>query len=94
MNDGWERAARKTVQQIDGSAVVISLVPHADELDIHYALQLGAAIMLDKPIIGVARPGTKIPRKLMRVIDELIEVDLESEHGKRALEKALKRRVE
>jgi hypothetical protein len=36
-------------------------------------LETGAAILLDKPIILVVLPGTKVPAKLALVADDIIE---------------------
>lgn len=37
--------------------------------------QIGAMILLNKPIIAVVKPGTQIPRKLSLVIDRFVELD-------------------
>lgn len=63
----WARAATKGVVE---SAVFLQLF-NAEALtsgnDLAYALQLGAAILLDKPIVIVAPEGSVIPQKLQAV---------------------------
>ena len=45
--------------------------------------------MLDKPIIAVVVPGARVPERLIRVADAIIEADMESDEGKRALQGAI-----
>lgn len=63
----WARAATKGVAD---SAVFLQLF-NATALtngnDLAYALQLGAAILLDKPIVIIAPEGSTIPSKLEAV---------------------------
>lgn len=62
---------RTLVEQVGGSAIVTAIVPL--ELDAKFVTELGVAVMLDKPIIAMIRPGTEIPRKLAAVVDSFIE---------------------
>jgi hypothetical protein len=73
----WLRhALEDMVPKMDSSTVVVSLVPK-DDWDIKYAVELGAAIMMDKPIISVIHPGTPVSAKLMKVSDHIIEIDMD-----------------
>jgi hypothetical protein len=54
------------------SALIISLVPKG-EADIKFAVELGLAIMLDKPLIVVIAPGQIVAGKLRQVADSIIE---------------------
>lgn len=75
------------VSKIAESALTISLVPGGDEADDHFdvkfAVELGASIMLDKPIVLLAIPGRVIPPGLRRVAHAVIELehDLDTEAG-------------
>lgn len=70
------------VPQIDQSQFFISLTPSdPDEVDVKFSVELGVAIMLDKPIIAVVSPGSKMPPKLALIADHIIDVDLRSEGG-------------
>jgi hypothetical protein len=63
----WARAATKGVA---GSAVFLQIfnaTALTDGNDLTYALQLGAAILLDKPIVIVAPEGSEIPSKLKAI---------------------------
>lgn len=60
------------VPKMEDSAVVMSLVPDAEQLDVKFAVELGAAIMLDKPILAIAFGETVLSRKLRRVADEVV----------------------
>lgn len=57
--------------KIGGSAVTLSVVPDG-EGDAKYWVELGASIMLDKPMIVVAFDRRSIPRKLRLVADEIV----------------------
>lgn len=80
MNDqgSFEQWARRVlddlVPKIRDSAVTVSLVP-TNEADVKYAVELGLSIMLDKPIILLVRPGTRVPERLIRVADRIVEFD-------------------
>ncbi|MCC7423798.1 MAG: hypothetical protein IT428_26330 [Planctomycetaceae bacterium] len=44
-------------------------------VDAKIAVELGAAILLDKPIIVAVVRGTEVPEKLRRLADSIVEVD-------------------
>jgi hypothetical protein len=72
----WMKAVLKDlVPKIDGSAAVVSVVPKSDT-DVKFAVELGFSIMMDKPIILVVTPGVKIPEKMRRLADEIVEGDI------------------
>jgi hypothetical protein len=70
------RALEDLVPKMAESAITVSLVPEG-ETDIKFALELGLAIMLDKPILAVVRPGSKVPERLVRAADLIVEVDMD-----------------
>jgi hypothetical protein len=73
--DGFVDAVRKdAVQKIAQSAFVASLVPSGDT-DIKFAVELGLAILLDKPVVAIAFPGRAVPPGLRRVAHSVIELD-------------------
>jgi len=72
----WKKDVQENlIPRIDNSAVTISLMPNGAP-DVKYAVELGLSIMLDKPIIIAVQPGGKIPLKLAKVADEIVEIDL------------------
>jgi hypothetical protein len=72
-NEWAARVKRELVPKLEDSACTISLVPEG-ETDVKFAVELGLSIMLDKPIILVVRPGTKVPAKLALVAADIVEV--------------------
>ncbi|TWT91418.1 hypothetical protein [Neorhodopirellula pilleata] len=58
---------------IERSRVVVSIASDPSKFDVKFAVETGIAVLLDKPIIAVVRPGTKIPEKLARVVDRFVE---------------------
>lgn len=101
MTDDWENdpawqrfvhnVREDALKKIDESAFVISLVPKAENVDIKFAVELGLGIMLDKPLLLVALPGTPIPERLRRVADEIVYTDVDTERGRTQLREAMKR---
>jgi nucleoside 2-deoxyribosyltransferase len=71
-----------TVKAMEQSAYVISLVPDAGQVDVKFAVELGLAIMLDKPIVAVVQPGVKLPERLRQIADAVIVTDLDTEDGR------------
>jgi hypothetical protein len=58
--------------KMQGSRVVASIVPR-NEGDLKFIVELGLAIMLDKPIALIIQPGRPLPEHLARVADVIIE---------------------
>jgi hypothetical protein len=79
------RAEDDLVPKMIGSEMVLSLVPRGPT-DIKFALELGMAIMLDKPIIAVVVPGATVPAKLVLIADAIVEGDLGPDMQKRLIE--------
>jgi hypothetical protein len=78
----WERSVQTDlVPKLRQSAYTMCLVPDG-EPDAKVAVELGMMILLDKPIIAVVRAGTRIPRHLARVADQICEADLDTEVGR------------
>ena len=77
---GWRRYAQHCREMLEpmvaDSAVCLSLVPPGNKVDPKFAVELGYMIMLDKPIIAVVRPGSRVPLKLAKVADEIVEGDI------------------
>jgi hypothetical protein len=56
------------------SAVVLSMVPTDGAGDVKYWVELGASIMMDKPIIALVLGGASVPRKLLGIADEVVRL--------------------
>jgi hypothetical protein len=74
---------------IKDSVITLSLVPDGDP-DIKFCVELGMCIMLNKPILAVVRPGTKVPERLVRVADLIIECNIENDADRDKLAEAIK----
>jgi hypothetical protein len=88
----WEEfvqsVRRDALEKIDQSSFVLQLVPKG-EADIKFAVELGLAIMLDKPIVAVISPETEPPGKLLRVVDIVVRADIDTEEGRQQVAEAL-----
>jgi hypothetical protein len=70
----WAKDVRENmVPGMMGSAMVVSL--YRQDFDVKFAVELGASLMLDKPLILSVRPGVQVPDKLVRVADAILELD-------------------
>lgn len=90
-DDEWVgHVLNELVPMLQDSEVVASFVPDG-ETDVKFALETGLAIMLDKPIILVVGPGVRVPAKLLRVADAVVEGDMSTEQGRQSLLERLKK---
>lgn len=93
--DEWDRIVnsfrRDALEKIDASAFVASVVPSMENVDLKFAMETGAAIMLDKPILLIVFPGSDVPPKLRMIADEIVETDLDTKTGGRLVAEAVHR---
>jgi hypothetical protein len=80
-SDEWRdyvaRVRAELLPKLADSALSLSLVPDdMAKADVKFMLETGAALCMDKPIILVVSPGTKIPAGLARAADEIVELAL------------------
>jgi hypothetical protein len=91
--EGWDKFVEAVrvdaLQKIDSSALVMSLVPSRD-VDVKFAVELGIAIMRDKPLLVVAMPGRTVPERLARVADKVVYADPDLEEGRTQIGEAVK----
>jgi hypothetical protein len=75
--DRWAKYVRETLLPlISLSEVTCCVIPRdPSKLDIQVATELGASVLVDKPIIALIQPGTKAPEKLAAIVDRFIEFD-------------------
>ena len=82
------------VPKLKGSVASISIVPDSNG-DVKFWVELGAAIMMDKPIIAVAIGHRQVPEKLRLVADEIVYMpDGVNEDASEAVAAALTRVME
>lgn len=69
----WVRhVLREMAPKMADSALVISMVPEDREGDVKFWVELGASIMMDKPIIAIVLGDAPVPAKLAKVADEVV----------------------
>ena len=62
------------VPKLEESAIVAQIIPGGEHLegDVTFWVELGASIMLDKPIIAIAVDGRDVPEKLNLIADAIV----------------------
>jgi hypothetical protein len=90
---GWleyaDHVVNELIPKIQDSAITVSLVPEGKATDVKFAVELGFSIMLDKPIVAVVSPGTKVPAKIVAVADVIVEGNVSDPDFQRRLMDAI-----
>lgn len=68
-----EDSIKKHLESLGKSHVFASVF--TGNVDWKIAMEIGAAVLHDKPIIALVYSGVKVPEKLSRVIDKFVEVN-------------------
>lgn len=71
--DYADRFLAHTFPKIEDSSVFMALIPQGAG-DLKFWLELGAGIMMDKPIMVVVPAGRPLPAKLTNIADAIIEM--------------------
>lgn len=88
IKDFFFRAERDMFPKMRESA--LNLTIFSGHVDAKLALEFGAAILMDKPILLVAIKGAAIPRKVRRCADAIVEVSgLQTPEDQRKVQDAL-----
>jgi hypothetical protein len=95
----WQRYEKhvreNVVPNLKDSSIFISITPNDGKPDVKFAVELGFAIMYDKPIILAIPPGTKVPDRLVKVADRIVEIDMNDEDSRnRLMETIMEMRAE
>jgi|ERR1035437_9094010 hypothetical protein len=72
-DDFSERFRREALPAILDSSVFLSIGGHGLHLDVKQAAELGAALLMGKPLLIVSLPGVSVSDQLRRAADEIIE---------------------
>lgn len=73
----WMEHVKETmVPKMDQSAASVTLWNGG--VDVKIAVETGFGILMDKPIIVAVMPGVKVPNKLVKVADGIVEFDPEN----------------
>jgi hypothetical protein len=87
-----KKAVDRSLGPIGKSAVFLALSPDKMKDDPLPILQMGLAVLLDKPIIILAREGEPIPSNVQKIALEVVRFrDGDWNEGQRRLTEALKR---
>ena len=62
------------VPKMQASGAVVSI--QAGKTDVKLAVELGMALLLDKPLILAVTPGVEVPERLRRAADDVIVFDM------------------
>lgn len=86
-----ERFRRDGLQKIIGSGSCISLYSgDGSDFDVKQATELGAILLLDKPLILVTMRGAKLPSRLAKAADVVLEgLDLDDPRAQEELRRAV-----
>lgn len=94
---GWREWADQVrtdlLPKLEDTAAVLSLVPDGDG-DVKFAVELGFSIMMDKPLILVVMPGRKVPERLARIAEAIVEADLDTELGQATVAEFVRDRLQ
>lgn len=88
LDEFLEHARKEMFPMLKGS--VMSLIIASDEPDPKLCLELGAAILFDKPLIVLVPPGKHVPANLKRVASVIVEGDFNNPRTKEKLARALR----
>lgn len=75
-----EDVKARLVPMVKDSALTMALYSGGDP-DPKQAIEFGYMVLLDKPIILTVTPGAKVPDKVARVADEIVEADFDDAEG-------------
>ena len=90
----WAKHVREVVvPMIEDSDVVISIAPRG-EPDIKFCVELGMSIMLNKPIVVVARQRKDVPPQLWLIADSVIIGDITDPNFQEEMAAKLKARLD
>jgi nucleoside 2-deoxyribosyltransferase len=81
------------IPMVKNSALSVAMFGTGDP-DPKQAIEIGYMVLLDKPIIVTVMPGAKVPNKLARVADEIVEAADDPATTSMRLKAAIKRVAE
>lgn len=87
------RAERDMLPKMRDSVISLVIGCDPEEVDIKLCLEVGAAILMDKPLLVCVPPGRKISAGLVRVATEVIELDISTPEASAKFKEAVDRLV-
>jgi hypothetical protein len=92
LDNYFEHARREMFPKMKASAISLVL---AGEPDPKLCLEIGAAIMFDKPILVIVPKGRTIPLSLRTIAHKIVEdIDLQSSDSERKVQTAIEELME
>jgi hypothetical protein len=89
VKDMLDRAEREMFPMMKASG--LSLVIAAEDPDAKLALEIGAAVLFDKPIVILVPKGRIVPPGLRRIARTVVEIDdFQSSEARRQIMKAIR----
>jgi hypothetical protein len=73
MKEFLKHAEEEMFPNMEGSSMCMSFV--TDKPDAKLAIELGACLLFDKPLILVVSKGMAVPARLLRLADAVIDLD-------------------
>lgn len=88
----WAKHVREDmVPKMAGSAYVMTIAsPNGSDADVKQAVEIGFAILMDKPLIVLKPAGRVVAEKLLRIADHIVEGDMDTAAGRQAIGEKLK----
>jgi hypothetical protein len=71
-----DHARKDMLPKMESSAMVMAMITSA-EPDLKLAVEIGACLLLGKPLVLLIMPGSKPPDALVRAAELIIEGDLD-----------------
>jgi hypothetical protein len=73
----WANDLRKNlIPKMRGSQQILMLAPDiGNKFDIDFAVQIGATILMEKPLLLIVYPGRTVPPKLRAIADQIVEIE-------------------
>lgn len=93
----WKRFERDMrtdmIPKMKDSASVLVIAPDlsSQDFDVVFALQIGASVLLEKPLVVVVDGSRVLPPKLERLADRIIRADLSTEFGREQVQQEMTR---
>jgi nucleoside 2-deoxyribosyltransferase len=85
----WRQFVRhvreSVVPKISDSEVMVSIAESRDDFDVRQAVEIGVAMLLDKPMVLVVPEGRQAPARLVRAADKVIYASVDSEEGRQQI---------
>lgn len=80
-----DKVRRDMIPQMEESSHVAVISPDGPDFDVAFAVQIGATVILDKPLVVLVPHGFKPPRRLLLIADKVIQVSEDDTDRTRAM---------